>query len=302
MASSDSHYDHPGAYDNGLIAAYAKDLSRFALWEAFRNRRIYGVTGDRIALDFSVNGQPMGSSFRCADTRVIHVSVLAWDKVDRVDIIKNNSLLHSFVEPVGLSRQARGRTRIRFKVEWGWDSQADRDWDGSLKIMGGRILQAIPCFRRNVASRIGRGVISLSDSECRWKSLVEKARHLIHFSRLADGVDFEVECAEEARLQFGFACAGVTRELVVSPADILKKPMVTYMETIPPTNDGAYWHGMKTYAKFKIHQGWLTDQLTLNLTLEDKPSAGSGQTDFYYVRLIQRNGQRAWSSPIWVDM
>jgi hypothetical protein len=59
---------------------------------------------------------------------------------------------------------------------------------------------------------------------------------------------------------------------------------------------------MKTYAKLKVHQGWLTDQLTLNLTFEDRaPEHPQRRTDFYYVRLLQCNGQRAWSSPIWVE-
>ena len=34
------------------------------------------------------------------------------------------------------------------------------------------------------------------------------------------------------------------------------------------------------------------------LTWEDKQQAADG--DYYYVRLIQRDGNRAWSSPIWL--
>jgi hypothetical protein len=67
MASSDSHAHHPGAYDLGLIGTYAKNLTREALWEAFRTRRVFGVTGDRISLDFSVNGYPMGSIAKSSD-------------------------------------------------------------------------------------------------------------------------------------------------------------------------------------------------------------------------------------------
>ena len=303
MASSDSHGDHPGGYDNGLIAAYAKDLTRLSLWESFRKKRIYAVTGDRIYLDFSINGEPMGSALRCTGKRAINVSIIGWDKIDRVDIIKNNSLLHTFVDPIGRSTLlSTGKIRFRFMVEWGWDSRAQRDWDGQLKITGGRILQAIPCFRRNVASRVGRGITGLSDSECSWKSRTEQARGSMSFRRYADAVAFEVECDEEARLQFTLACAGLKRDVLTSPAEILDKSTVIYMEKIPPTNDGAYWHGMESCAKFKIHQGWLAEHLTLDLTHEDNPVEQSqDRADFYYIRLLQRNGQRAWSSPIWVE-
>jgi hypothetical protein len=118
----------------------------------------------------------------------------------------------------------------------------------------------------------------------------------------ADALAFEVECDEEARLQFALASAGLRRKLLMSPADILDKSTVVYMEEIPPANNGAYWHGMESCAKFKIHQGWLTEHLTLDLTYEDAPlELGHEQADFYYIRLLQRNGQRAWSSPIWVE-
>ena len=70
---------------------------------------------------------------------------------------------------------------------------------------------------------------------------------------------------------------------------------------VPPENKSNYWGKMKSHAKFKIHQGWLTDQLTLNRTFEDtNPEYPGGQADFYYIRLLQKNMQRAWSSPVWV--
>jgi len=90
IASSDSHGDHPGAYDIGLLAAYATDLSRRSLWQAFHNRQVYGVTGDRIFLNFSINGCPMGSTAPASRKRMLCVSAVAWDKIDRVEIIKNN--------------------------------------------------------------------------------------------------------------------------------------------------------------------------------------------------------------------
>jgi len=112
---------------------------------------------------------------------------------------------------------------------------------------------------------------------------------------------FEVECPERDRLHLSVACDQLKQQLQLSPAEILRSSTVRYMESIPPTNDGAYWHQMQACAKFKVHQGWPTDQLTVHLTCRDDAAvAGPGGTDFYYVRLTQHNGQRAWSSPIWV--
>ena len=118
----------------------------------------------------------------------------------------------------------------------------------------------------------------------------------------ADAMAFELECTREAELELGLTCDGLRRSLDLSPGDILRESAVQYMERIPATNNGSYWRSMKTTAKFKIHQGWLTDQLTLGLTFEDHAAKHPlHRADFYYVRVLQRNGQRAWSPPIWVE-
>jgi hypothetical protein len=57
----------------------------------------------------------------------------------------------------------------------------------------------------------------------------------------------------------------------------------------------------KTLAKVRVNQGWTVGQLTHTLRCEDDAPPTPGRTDFYYARVIQRNGQRAWSSPIWVE-
>jgi hypothetical protein len=301
MASSDSHGDHPGAYDLGLIAAYAKELTRPSLWESFQKRRVYAVTGDRIKLDFSINGHPMGSTFRGSGKNLLTVSAVGWDKIERVEVVKNNGVLHTFAEPAG-RLLSTGATRFRFFVEWGWDVRSEHEWQGVLTLTEGTILQAIPCFRGNVASRKGSGIAGLSDTQCRWTSNTEKARYDGLARRFADAMAFEVACPEDARLQFSLTCDQRKQDLQLSPAEILRKPTVRYMEDIPETTDGAYWHNMETCAKFKVHRGWLTDQLSLTLTCEDEsPARPRNRADFYYVRLIQRNGGRAWSSPIWVE-
>jgi len=298
MASSDSHGDHPGAYDNGLIAAYADELSRPALWEAFRAKRVYGVTGDRITLDFSINGSPMGTACRCDGKRAIDVSVVAWDKIDRIDIIKNNTLLHSVVEPTGPEETKR----MRFMVEWGWDSRGAHEWSGSVRLSDGRILQVVPCFRGSVSSRVGTGVTKMKEASCSWTSRTEKLIGRTLFRHFADGLAFEVECGKNDAVQIALTSDGLERTVQTTPAEILAGAAVAYMADIPPTNNGAHWHGMETCAKLKIHQGYPTGQLTGHLTFEDDASnSPKGSTDFYYARIIQKNGQRAWSSPVWVE-
>jgi hypothetical protein len=301
IASSDSHGDHPGAYDIGLVGAYATGLDRKSLWEAFHERRLYAVTGDRIDLDFSINGQPMGSTIAAAGRRVINVSAVGWDKIDRVEIVKNNAVFHTFAEP-GDRSPSTGDLHVRFFVEWGWDVRDQHAWQGRLTLSAGKILQAVPCFRGRVAERKGTGVEVPSETQCQWTSNTEKAGYGSPARRFADAVALEVRCPRDAELRLDVTCDELKQHLELMAAKLLEASTVHYMENIPSTNDGAYWHQMQTCAKLKVHQARPMSELAVGLTCEDDaPGATGGGTDFYYVRLVQRNQQRAWSSPIWVE-
>jgi hypothetical protein len=71
--SSDTHFAYPGnpqteawgergtEYVGGLAAVRAAALSRAAIWSGLKTRRIYATEGERVFLDFTVDGYQMGS-------------------------------------------------------------------------------------------------------------------------------------------------------------------------------------------------------------------------------------------------
>src|SRR5690606_34980091 len=79
VASSDDHLGYPGAYREGLAVVKATELSREAIFDALRNRRTYAVTGDRIDLDFHLNGRIMGQEMPYTRSRRLDVAVRGWD-------------------------------------------------------------------------------------------------------------------------------------------------------------------------------------------------------------------------------
>jgi len=58
--SSDNHFRNPG-FGGALTGLWAKRLDRESILEALRARRCYATSGQRIVLEFTVNGRPMGS-------------------------------------------------------------------------------------------------------------------------------------------------------------------------------------------------------------------------------------------------
>ena len=73
ICSTDNWGEMPGRHGRGRMACLARELTREGLWEAFGARRVYGVTGDRIALDFTLNDACMGSIIRNDGARRIRV-------------------------------------------------------------------------------------------------------------------------------------------------------------------------------------------------------------------------------------
>ena len=111
--SSDGHVQTPGqprrpgsggrngdfnrrdtGYGSGaLMAVLAPELTRTALWEAFRARRTYATTGARIVLDFRANGQLMGQEITSESPPVFTADVVGTGPIERLELIRNDRLL-----------------------------------------------------------------------------------------------------------------------------------------------------------------------------------------------------------------
>ncbi len=88
IASSDNHNSRPGLRHGGLAAVRAPQLTREAVWDAFYNKHIYGTTGERIWLEFSIDGRGMGQELEAQGKPEIRVAIAGTDDLNLVEIIK----------------------------------------------------------------------------------------------------------------------------------------------------------------------------------------------------------------------
>jgi hypothetical protein len=107
VASSDDHAGRPGAtdwlrvsraYPGGLVAVWARELTREAIWEALWNRRCYGTTGGRIILEFEVDDEPMGSVISSTAFRGGHqlrARVLGEAPLQSVEVLRGREVIHT---------------------------------------------------------------------------------------------------------------------------------------------------------------------------------------------------------------
>src|SRR5690606_25851597 len=97
---------------------------REAIWSALYRRRSWAMTGDRIALRFSVDDHPMGSVIPHdpAGPRRLRCTVEAGGAIDHVDLLKNNRLIRrvSECDVVPPARPERELIRTKLHLEFGW--------------------------------------------------------------------------------------------------------------------------------------------------------------------------------------
>lgn len=102
-AGSDTHTARPGGscddvrpYYGGLCAVWAENLTRRSLFEAFKARRTYALTGARIHLYFSVNNAVMGSELPFSEHVEISLDVFGTEKISKIEIMKNAEVYQIF--------------------------------------------------------------------------------------------------------------------------------------------------------------------------------------------------------------
>lgn len=303
IASTDNHTGTPGFYGHGLMACYASSLTREALWEAFKERRVYGVTGDRVVLDFRVEEGMMGEVVSKRGSIGIKVKVRGCEAIDYIEILRNNRLIECYHHE-GKWEIPEDDERMHFKLrmEGGWgpkdNSLSPQDIQGSIKVREGSILKVEKCWRN-----VGQWVRRINDSEYEFNFRIYPSNSSGEIP--VEALIFEMEGSpstlikieiEGRKLSFTLKEAMRKSQVVFFPEKVKTQIRERYNIDIDslPRDDPFYFLSHKV----KIHRAVPEVGYTVEINFRD-PNPPPG-VNFYRVRVHQRNGQKAWSSPIWV--
>ncbi len=91
LGVNDTHSCEPGL--KAKTAVLAKELTREAIFDAIRQRRVYAVSRDRVDLGFAINGHVMGEEFKTDKPLTIELSAAGEQDVLRLEILKNNHVV-----------------------------------------------------------------------------------------------------------------------------------------------------------------------------------------------------------------
>lgn len=307
IASGDNHAC-PGVYGFGYCAVLAESNSKEDIWDAFINRRVYGVSKDRIKLYYTLDGQIMGSTVKESKQSKVQVEIEGSNAIDRVEIIKDNRVVAMIPHTsTWEDTQLKGVIRFKFQLELGWgpdrrifaDIESKR-WSGKL-ITPGKLVSIEKCW-----SNFGQELTNVTDNSCEFQvtsykttatgkwmgpSAVTNEGFIFeieddissHVTLVIDGIKY---CYPIVDLLAGSRIVPLlegARELLKDRYDFTQ-----YYRSDP------WWHN--SY-KFKIHQA--APEIAYKRTISHELDTTGAH--LVRLRVWQKNGGVAWSSPIFID-
>lgn len=314
IASGDSHHGFGGVHGSGLMGVWAEELSRASLWEAFLARRVYGITGDRIGIEYTANDGEMGSEVTSRDAVTAKLRISCPQALDRVEWLRNGRVLRTYCHLDGREPPRSRAVRCRFRVEPGWGltpsygfEHTEKEWQGRVSVDSGALSIVQGCW-----TDFGNRLHQVDDRNVGFETLtrsVERGRSALlpqNFCALpTQPFILEYEGDRSARVRIDAAPFDVTFDIDTALArtqlwaDIAGAQRAfgeTYgLEPHEIENHDVYYHNAY---KLRVLQAVPTDAFEVEIEMVDPdPPAG---TNAYYARVSQVNGQMAWTSPIWV--
>lgn len=290
MCSTDQHAGYPGSYGDGRIGVYADSLDRNALWEAMGKRRVCGVTGDKIKIDFRINGGQSGDVIK-GGKREIYLNVEAQNHIDYVDLIKNGECIARLNGPHRATAPDEEVIRAKVKLNFGWNREEEYiHWQGQVRLTEGRINDMQTCFR-------GAAFTSPQPGEAEFHTRVNRVLEQDSQRLVLDMYSSKNPNVLTAAMQ------GV----------VLDVEMPRSAKIVAEFNGHTYEHTLDellTGARAHFLRGWLSEAIQFEHAAPESAfcvghymidDSAARDTDYYYVRVRQRDGQWGWASPIWVE-
>ena len=274
---SDDHKGRPGAsypgagtfgVQGGLLCVWASELTRESLWEALRERRCYGTTGARIALEFETSsGVAMGGEERTQGPPRFRVRVEGTADLERIELRRGTDCVDALPRGPGIPCSSD-----TVRIAWSGARNRGRDraacWDGAVEAVGIRIAEA----KGYAFDSPSEGIREVGTHRVTWKSVT---------SGDADGILLKLDPADSGALRFK---TGRIRFEI----DLEK------LTDIPVTFPAG---GLDL--KVQVQREPLGLGRSVEAELKD-PAAPAGPTP-YYVMALQKDGAKAWASPIWIS-
>jgi len=277
VGASDDHTCRPGlAYPStpemtilgGLGAVYSQSKTREGIYDGMMARHCYATTGARIVLNFGADDHPMGVAYSAKNPPRLKGRVYGTAPVDEIIIYNRTREIHR------ITPNPPKRDKNQIRVLWSGANTQDRgrfmNWHGGLTLDSGRIVSAEPLNMYTAKY----GIKNTSDTAVDWLSVT---------SGQIEGVLLTVDAPDDARIHFKAGPAEFDFTLGEARADDVH----------------AEFGGLDQIVEVStLHCTGDVCDVVIDDVVEQDLDAGPHA---YFVRVVQRDFHRAWSSPVYVD-
>ena len=275
VAGSDDHKGRPGSsypgagtfgVHGGLTCVWAEALTREAIWEALWARRCYATTGERIYLRVEADGRPMGSHVTVTRPPSFEIEAVGTGEIERLELYRD-------LERIAIFPESMPRDEASVRITWSGAQSRGRGrmacWDGSLEVEFGRVAGATGHAFDTPVERI----LSCEPSSVSWQSATAGD---------ADGIVVQLE--GDARTVLRFRTDLLSADVAL--ADIKRQPVEFDLGGVDL---------LVTFEMLPLGTGGR------HVALSHREDRLPSERTAYWVRVTQRDGAKAWSSPIQIE-
>lgn len=302
VAASDDHLSHPGYTGTlprglfqrgGLAAVLAPEKTTDAIFEAMKRMATYATTGERIILETTLNGQPVGTRIAAAESRTVRAKAIGTAPIESMSVIKNGDVVWTKDYLTDVS----GTSQTLLVSIWSTSDQGVRGlprqfkpWNGSIEVKGAKVKSAKPLRLQNVyADRVA------VDGD-----------NKVSFTFMTRGRSQDVLVELDGARPSTELTVNIDAGIELRPGTAIFVPIAQTPASTQTFRLRELEKGLKTF-EYRVLR--YTDRVQIRTVHTDAPMEQDieftdptppNDGDYYYVRAVELGGGMAWSSPIWV--
>ncbi len=306
IAASDDHTGHPGyspaviSTRNGLAAVYAPRLDRDSIWRGLKERATYATSNaTRPVVRMATGNQLAGGAVPAGSIPEIRARVLGTAAIDHIDVIHNGQVEHR----QEYLRAAPGDpSAVQIMFHTGTETAGDEvasprggvGWGGWIELSGGgRIASIEPVNVDHFSDEFHQVDDRRLWFSCRTRGDFDGL--LIKLSGAAADTSVRVTVSELSGTDGGTGRSGAVGRPPGPPNRVkLHEAGFKVSEVAERTAEFQIAPNASIRARsVKANGAW-------DVSFRYRPATAPARDDYYYLRVVQIDGEAAWVSPVWI--
>ncbi len=304
VAASDDHLSRPGysapnrdslAQRGGLGAVLAPERSRDAIFDGMKSKRTYATTGDRMILEFDVNGSGMGQRAPFSEARLVSGRIIGTAPIRTVTLYKNDTAIWEEEYLLDRTTSTEQELLLSFHSDPTPANTGDaprgwRHWRGELTL-NDATLEAVSAYDLDNPTT---QFLDAAGNSVAFATHTRGDTSSLRLSLGNVGPNASISLSLEAATETGSA-----PPFYRSHADLPASQTVLDIFDMP--GGSRSW----TLAASDYPEDGVTVRRIINdgpreISFEFDDDSEPDQGDYYYLIVEQANDAIAWSSPVWV--